>query len=305
MSVEQGSWHSYPKVWNLGHPNLTQLFFDDVIVEEKIDGSQFSFGIFDGELRCRSRGKELVLDAPEKMFAVAVDAVRHVEDSLTSGWTYRAEYLQKPKHNTLVYDRVPENHLIVFDINEGYEKYMGYWEKKAEAERLGFECVSLLFEGKIENVEDLAHLLENDSVLGGCKVEGVVCKNYTRFGRDGNVLLGKHVSEKFKEVHQGEWKKANPSGNDIIQSIGQGLKTDARWEKAIQHLREAGNLETSPRDIGALIKEIWRDVAEECEEEIKKRMYLWGLPKIMRIVTAGLPEWYKERLLEGQFKEGK
>jgi len=55
------SWHSYPKVWNLGHPNIAMLFEEDVTVEEKIDGSQFSFGIFHGELKCRSRGQQLMV----------------------------------------------------------------------------------------------------------------------------------------------------------------------------------------------------------------------------------------------------
>ena len=67
------SWHSYPKVWNLGHPSVDEIFKDDVIVEEKVDGSQFSFGRFqyeDGEtrLRIRSKGCEMILDAPQKMF---------------------------------------------------------------------------------------------------------------------------------------------------------------------------------------------------------------------------------------------
>ena len=52
------SWHSYPQIYALGHRYITELLLDPVLVEEKIDGSQFSFGVFEVEgehqLRCRS-----------------------------------------------------------------------------------------------------------------------------------------------------------------------------------------------------------------------------------------------------------
>lgn len=302
--MTENSWHSYPKVWGLGHANIGELFFDDVIVEEKLDGSQFSFCMLNGELLCRSRGKQLILDAPEKMFIAAIDVVKGLRDKLHDGWTYRAEYLMSPKHNVLCYERIPANHLIIFDINTGYEHYLPYQEKKEEAERLGLECVPLLYEGKVKSADDLVKFLELDSILGKCKIEGVVCKNYKRFGRDGKALLGKHVSEKFKEKHNKDWKIANPSGKDIVQSIGQDLRTDARWEKAIQHLREAGQIENSPKDIGPLMKEIHLDLEGECGDEIKEKLYKWSLPKVKRIVAAGFPEWYKDKLMKSQFGEG-
>jgi hypothetical protein len=72
------SYHSYPKIYNMGHPQIRELFDSIVTIEEKIDGSQFSFGIFDGELKCRSKGKEIVIDAPEKMFNQAVETIKEL-----------------------------------------------------------------------------------------------------------------------------------------------------------------------------------------------------------------------------------
>jgi hypothetical protein len=54
---------------------VTSLLLDPVIVEEKLDGSQFSFGRFGGELKCRSKGAQPNLFAPEKMFDIAVEVV--------------------------------------------------------------------------------------------------------------------------------------------------------------------------------------------------------------------------------------
>jgi hypothetical protein len=51
------SWHSYPSIYNLGHRALQDLLTVSVNVEEKVDGSQFSFGITEeGEIKLRSKG---------------------------------------------------------------------------------------------------------------------------------------------------------------------------------------------------------------------------------------------------------
>lgn len=294
------SWHSYPSVFAIGHSALDELFLDTVIVEEKIDGSQFSFGVFSGELRVRSKGKEMIVDAPEKMFQRAVDFVKTLD--LKDGWTYRGEYLSKPKHNALAYDRTPKGNVILFDINTDEERYLPYMEKVEEARRLGIEIVPLLYEGELKSANDVLGLLNLTSVLGGQKIEGIVIKNYARFGRDKKSLMGKYVSEAYKEVHKKEWGIANPKQGDIVQRLIDMLRTDARWDKSIIHLAELGELENSPRDIGKLINEIKADIKKECTDEVKNTLYQWAIENILRGCVAGFPEWYKEKLLQSQFK---
>jgi hypothetical protein len=299
------SWHSYPSIFAIGHRALAELLLDPVIVEEKVDGSQFSFGLFDHEdgervLHCRSKGAQLNVIAPEKMFTEAVDVVKALP--LVPGWTYRAEYLKKPKHNALAYDRIPEKHLIVFDINPGHEEYLPYAQKAEECARLGLEIVPLVFEGRIENVEHFRSMIDRVSALGGQKVEGVVVKNYNRYGPDKKVLMGKFVSEAFKEVHAAEWKAANPTRSDIVERLIDTLRTPARWNKAVQHLRERGQIEDSPRDIGLLIREAQEDIEKECMDLISAKLLEWALPNIRRGVIRGLPEWYKDELVKRQFE---
>lgn len=301
------SWHSYPSIFNLGHRAIKDLFTVPCIVEEKVDGSQFSFGVDEeGELHVRSKGAVMVVGAPEKMFQRAVDTVKELKPLLHPGWTYRAEYLQKPKHNSLAYDRIPEKHLILFDVNTDTETYLSWPEKQEEARRLGLECVALLDSGAEITADILRNIIDNTvSVLGGQKIEGVVIKPqaYNLYGTDKKVLMGKFVSERFKEIHANEWKKTNPSRGDIVDGIIGALKTEARWHKAVQHLREAGKIEDSPRDIGNLIKEVQADLQKECADEIKDRLYKFALPIILRRCTGGLAEWYKEQLLKQQFEQ--
>lgn len=292
---------SYPKIWNLGHPQLADLLLDDVLVEEKVDGSQFSMmRTLDGELVCRSKGAGLVIDGPDKMFAAGVAVAKELD--LTPGLIYRGEYLRSPKHNTLSYSRIPKNHIAIFDIVNGVETYLPPMLKAFEADRLGFEVVPHIFSGRIESPEQIAEFLNRDSFLGGAKIEGVVIKNYKRFGRDGKVLLGKHVSEDFKEIHKTSWTKENPTNKDILTILAAKVRSPARWAKAVHRLRDEGKLQNAPQDIGPILKELHHDLDAETREELTEVLLKWAMPHVKRAASRGFPEWYKERLLKTQFE---
>jgi len=291
--------HAYPSVMQLGHKMIADIFSGPVLVEEKVDGSQFSFGRINGELVCRSSGKQQLIDAPDDMFSKVIEIVKTLD--LHPDWTYRGELLNKPKHNTLVYSRVPKQNIIIFDINTGLEEYMTHEQKTEEANRLGLEVVPLLFSGKVDNFEVFKEFLDKESVLGGSLIEGVVIKNYALFTAEKKVAMGKYVSEKFKEVHSGDWKDRNPTSRDFETILVEKYRTEARWQKAVQHLREAGTLTESPQDIGLLIKAVPVDILKECEEEIKETLFKHVWPHISRGLTRGLPEWYKDELAKTAF----
>jgi hypothetical protein len=295
---------AYPKVYNLGHPALTDLLVGEVVVQEKVDGSQFTAGLVDGELVCRSKGTQLNLESPGGLFKPAVDTFRRLwSEGLLNGLVYRGEALAKPKHNTLAYDRAPTGGVILFDIDRGPEQRLNLTEFYEETHRLGLEHVPFVYRGPGEEL-DLATLdswLELESCLGGARVEGVVIKNYHRWGRDGKMLMGKHVSEAFKEKHRTEWRASNPTRTDILTDLIATYAHPRRWEKAVERLRDAGELEHSPRDIGKLITAVPTDVREECEHEIKDILFSYFWPAIKRGTSRGLAEWYKARLAESQF----
>ncbi len=297
---------SYASPFAIGHRAIADLFVGPVVIQEKIDGSQFSFCLRDGEVECRSKGATLHTTAPDKMFARGVETVLALKDRLLPGFVYRGEYLNKPKHNVLAYDRTPNGHVALFDIedtNKGEQFFLSHDEIAAEAARLGLESTPVLFVGEVTDPNMLRALLDSVSCLGGAKIEGVVVKNYAKFTEDKKVMMGKFVAESFKEVHAGEWRTANPTQGDVQTSLIAAYRTPARWAKAVQHLREAGTIEGSPRDIGLLIKEVGEDVARECTQEIKDALFDHFWPHIRRGLTGGLPEWYKEQLLSDSFKD--
>lgn len=290
---------SYPSIYSIGHKLINNLFLGKVVIEEKVDGSQFSFSLRpDGTLIFRSKGQE-VHPGDAGMFSKAVEAVTARKGLLQLGWTYRAEYLQKPKHNCLAYGRVPVGHLVIFDImiDEG-ENYLCPENKRREAERLGLECVPLIYCGDGFSVTPmaLAEHFQRDSFLGGVKIEGAVIKNYDQFGPDKKILIGKFVSPAFKEKHAQNWKTVNPTKGDAEQTLVVELRCEARWRKAVQHLREAGKISDTPADIGPILVEIKEDVLREEGEHIKEKLFKHSWPQIARGITAGFPEWYKNEI---------
>jgi len=310
-----GSWHSPQSIFNLGHRAVADLFTVPVQVQEKVDGSFFAFGLYEEqvtseytnaahyELKIRSKGAMMIPDAPQAMFKSATEAVQKRQHLLKPGWQYRGEILCKPKHNALAYDRTPKDNIILFDVLTDEEVYLTYDELKAEAERLGLEVVPQLFSGMITTAEELRKFLDRESILGGQKIEGVVVKPLNPlYGPDKKMLFGKFVSEAFKEVHRKAWGESNPGPKDIILQLGERYATQARWQKALIHLQEEGVITDSPKDIGLLIKAVAPDVLKECEEEIKEALFKYAWPHISRMVTRGLPDWYKNLLLINQFE---
>lgn len=293
---------SYPSVYALGHRAIQGIFDGPVTIEEKIDGSQISFGLIEGELCVRSKGVPINVDSPEGMFELAVQQIRTLD--LLPGMTYRGEYLKTTKHNTLEYSRVPVKNIILFDVMTGEpESYLSRNVKEIEARRIVLEVVPCIADGvTVTSLEEFTKYLERESVLGGCKVEGVVVKNYAKFTEDKKVMMGKFVSEGFKEMNRKNWNAANPGRYDVVQLLIKTLKTDARYLKSVQHLKESGMLTGSLKDIGPLIIETGKDVQKEEEEWIKQQLFNHFWPGIKRAVTGGVPEFYKRHLASSAFK---
>jgi hypothetical protein len=293
------SWHSPGSLFNIGH-KATEPLFDGrmVSVQEKVDGSFFAFGVFRGELRCRSKGQEILPSHPPAMFRLAVETAIRLQPSLVDGWTYRGEALCKPKHNSLTYDRVPNGNVILFDIARGEEDYHDHVTVEYEARRLGLDVVPEYYVGQVPDAGFLMQFLDRTSILGGQQVEGVVVKPITPlYGPDKKRLVGKLVSDRFREVHNKEWKRTNPQSGDFLRELGEQYTTHARWQKAVLHLKENGTLTETMRDIGPLIKEVNEDVQRECKDEISEKLFKWAWRKELgRAVTKGLPEWWKREL---------
>lgn len=290
-------YHHYSKPLALGHKWLQNLFDTPVVMQEKVDGSQFSFKkLSDGTLEFHSRSTTVNPDAPG-MFFRACQGILEIQDSLVPGWTYRGECLDKPKHNTLAYDRVPKHHVIIFDVDRGVCDYLDPEELYQHCVACDLESVPFLgWANHAPTLDEMETLLDQESILGGVKIEGVVFKNYNQISADSKVVMGKYVSSDFKEHHNKEWKKDHPNQGDILSQIIADFGSEARWQKTVQHLAEQDLLTNSPQDIGILLRELNNDILAELEEPIKSVLFKYFWKDISRGLSRGFPEWYKQQL---------
>jgi hypothetical protein len=295
------SFTSYPKVWNVGHGAVKDIFLYPLLVEEKIDGSQFSFGLIEGRLRIKSHHQDISDIVGE--YGLFTEAIAYVRELYAGGklhpeWTYRCEVLQSPKHNKLAYERVPRHNMIGFDVCVGDEQYLEYTEKCIAFRKLDLEVVPYHYFGVINNPNTIDTLLDRVSILGGKLIEGIVFKAYGRFGEDKKTLMAKYVNPKFRELNP---SAENQTKADFLTELIETYRSEARWDKAIQHLKEQGALLGEPKDIGPLIGEIVRDLKEEEGMGIMARLMRRYWPHIARGATGGFAEYYKRKLMEGAF----
>lgn len=303
MSIRRWS-----KIWTLGDRYTQGIFEGPVSITEKVDGSQLNFGVSEKHgLMFLTKGSSVHLGDGNKLFAPAVDHVHSVVSSLVPGWTYHAETLCNPRHNTLAYDRVPKGHLALYGISkEDGSQITAYSTLKQWADKLGIDVVPTLWEGTVDPTdieEQLQNWLDRESYLGKEHIEGVVIKNYAKEQFVGGQLLplmqAKFVSEGFKEKHKVSWPQNNQGPLTII---GEVVRTEARWLKAIQRLKESGKWEQHPRDIGGLLKILHTDMEEEDKEYIKDRLWNAFSKELKRSATKGFPEAYKYYLATGKLK---
>jgi hypothetical protein len=296
---------SFSKIFTLGHRAIADIWDYKIEISEKIDGSQFRFfKDADGVIHTFSKGNEIFHPTNDNLFKPGVEYINLIQNRIPKSFNIYSETLYRPKHNVIKYDSVPKNHIALFGVYDLInENFLSHKEMTNFANDLEVDVVPLLYEGTLPKdrrpgwtTEFVKALLERDSYLGGHKIEGVVVRSIEKAVNFKGIIfpmaIGKFVSEQFKEK-QGRKPKKKNQWTDYIEQY----RTEARWQKAYQHLREAGKIEHEPRDIGNIIKEAQRDITEECKDEIME--YLWKMygGQLLRHSIKGLPEWYKEKLL--------
>jgi len=291
----------FPKIFAVGNKVVSDILNKQIEITEKIDGSQFSFGLVDKELHMRSKGAEIHIGNVQKMFQPAVDWVLSIEHLLVDNVVFHGEVVSKKKHNVLTYDKIPKNAVMLYGVRDLITDTLSQYKDIAGcAEELGCDVVPLLFEGILEDKADLMNYITGTSVLGGVDKEGIVIKNYEPILIANQLLpitCAKFVNEAFKEVHTNKMY-GNSAKKNAVELLKEAFCTEARWQKGVIHLEERGELDEAPRDIGFLMKEIHKDIEEEEKENIKEELWNIYRKDIMRVAVRGCAEWYKEQLLK-------
>ncbi len=149
------------------------------------------------------------------------------------------------------------------------------------------------FDGSL-NMTYLTDFFKKESFLGGTTIEGIVAVDRKpRYGSEPPFTGAKLVAPEWAEKHNRRPSKPGKMGWEDFKDT---YRTEARWLKAIQHLRDKGVLENEWSDIGPIIQEIQRDLKWEEYDIIMEK--LWNLfgKNLLKHATVGFPEYYKKYL---------
>lgn len=313
---------SYCSSYSPHHKEFQLLRNKPIWLEEKIDGSQISFMVQDGELLVKSRRvlwtpEHIELGQFDKNFKPAIDYLLSIKEAIRPGWRYRGEYLRKPRHNAITYGRIPTNHIIIYDIETELDgEFLSPFDRHLQSAFVGLEAVPVLYSEdwlgiygpkniSIDAIEWLIKQAESifklDSWLGGM-IEGVVVKTSESCYDPGKKqIIGKIVREEFKELNQQAQRDyKGPSKADIIQHLGASLANEARIAKAFFRLRDDGSLEEGMRAVPQIMKELWQDILKEEQFYIKEQLEKWAMPQLEKIIKSQVPKWLKEHLKDAE-----
>jgi len=302
----------YPKVLSLGQPLISEIFDSPVEISEKVDGSQCRIQITEDNAKCGSKN---VGFADAKMFSFAheqADRIWHDEmwKNFGDNITLFTEFLNKEKHNVLIYGRVPLNNLYLFGAIID-ERHLQTQELIELANKLKIESPHIIAsEIDIKDQSDIEDYLKVKSVLGNTILEGVVIKNYhlsyppllaSSQAFNGYPLAGKLVRDDFKERLNKEWKKTRLKV-DALTKVSAEFLTTARFHKSIQHLADEGKITYEMNNLKAIIPEFYKDLLDEERDEIVKIAMadFWDMLR-RKCNNFTVKEW-KAYLIEKQFE---
>jgi len=300
----------YPKAKHIRDRHCERIFDSEVVVQEKLDGSQFSFMVNEhGTLFARSKNAMREVHAPDPIFEPAIRWLRQNKDKLLPGFVYRAECFKGDGHNVLEYENVPEQGFVVYDVQYQNGDFLKPQTAKAHCENHGIPYTEIFSRGQVmgetfsDKLEKVKGFLDEESFLGGPTIEGVVVKNYEIPGPYSPIIVGKVVRDDFKERLHKEWEDKDQSPSDIRDQLAQTINKEARWRKVVQHAEEDGKLEGEPSDLAELFPDLREDLREEEGDRIKEELFEWAFDHIFRSVKSGFPEWYKDSLIERETNE--
>ncbi len=300
----------FPKIQAIHKPEAKGYDEGKIIVEEKVDGSQFRIEINDqGVISIGSHNIDNIHEGDPAGFGIGVENALKIFDGIKADEgeiiSVFGEYLSKPKQNTIAYERLPNHNIVIFDVVVN-GKYLDREEKERFAFSVGLEVVPILWKGDGKDFTDeiREELLKTKSFLGHQagydKVEGIVIKNYNKlYGERFRHLEGEHISVKIVNASFQEKNKVeNPGQSDKVENLILSLCSEARWKKSIQHLKEDGLLKFEMPDMRLLAPAVVKDIEGEEKEHIKDELWkiFWG--RFKGRAVRGLPEFYMKYLEE-------
>lgn len=246
---------------------------DHIIVQEKIDGANFSirYDPESGGIKAFSRKK--LLDLSNNLRGAWEWSQRLnenlVQEVLGNTLILFGEWLVS---HTIVYPDNKYQNAYFFDVwNTETEKYLTQDKVKDIVERLGLNYIPVFYEGEFISWEHLKQFVGRTD-LGDESGEGIVVKNMTRLN-DPNTRLPfytKIVADKFAEKKSvKKFDEGKLEHRAKLQAIVDSVVTEGRVRKLVHKMVDDGLIpeDWDEHNMGDIAKNIGKEVYYDCVKE--------------------------------------
>lgn len=293
--MEQTKYHS---IVRYGHRSTVDVLNagDQIVIEEKLDGSNVSVVKDKDKIRAFSRNTELNEEntlGGFYQFSQSLNA-----DDLLDEIVYFGEFLNPHKV------RYPnfEKQFFLFDLYDlETDKYLPFSKVKEEAQRLNLNLVPVFYEGKYQSFEHLQSFVGRTNIGGRLgdveQGEGVVIKNVDYIDRYGRQVFVKLVTDAFREVQKQKPAK-DPKTLTPEQLFVNTCVTEARVEKILYKLVDEGILEESfgIEDMGDILKNMNVKIYEDIMKEEAEMLEEYEDKQIRKAIGRKLPQMVRGML---------
>lgn len=295
----------YTKVIRYGKSGTQELLNtgDEIVIYEKVDGSNASFAQDTGVDKVRRFSRKLELTEEWGLNGFVewtidnIDGQALLPDVLYFGeWTapHKVRYATEFTRTFFLFD--------LYDTKA--KKYLPYETVETEAKRLGLKLAPVLYRGKFISFEHLMSFVGKTelggNVGGNPGGEGIVVKKVN----DKDQVFLKLVDEAFLEVHNSKGSKQKTPKDQNKSSAERefvvATVTEARVDKILYKLSDEGKLPDVlvVQDMGDILKVAGNVVYEDIMEEEAKELLPAEYEKkdIKRAVGGVLPQIVKQVL---------
>lgn len=193
----------YMHLERFGTDEVEGIELGECYIFPKIDGTNGSVWLHEGEIQAGSRNRHLTLDNDNAGFLAAMREDVCVRSFLNAYPHLRLYGEWLVPHSLTTYREDAWRKFYVFDVFDG-EEALHYSQYEYDLTKFGVECIPPIAVIKNAQYENLLSQLDKNVYLlddgKGCG-EGIVLKNYAFKNRFGRTVWAKMITNSFKEKH--------------------------------------------------------------------------------------------------------
>ena len=294
---EDMEFKKYQHIERFGTDEVEGIEIGDCYVFPKIDGTNGSIWLEDGEVKAGSRKRVLTLDSDNQGFYAAVKDDERIKAYLEAHPTHRLYGEWLVPHSLKTYRDEAWRKFYIFDVvdteketedSSVYAGYIPYPDYKEELDKYGLDYIPALRvikNGSLDNflkvIEENTYLIKDGQGVG----EGIVIKNYAYFNKYGRQTWAKIVRNEFKDLHRSRHETPKIDVESVESRIVDKYLTSAFIDKEFEKIKEQ-NGGFSSKNISEFLGRVWHEfIVEESWHFVKgEKMPTIDFKKLNKLV---------------------